>query len=305
MPSEHPMQLRAASAADGSASVAEQAIDIASGGHVLKGTLRVPSSGPPRMAIVLHGATGVPARYYDGFASWLAAEHDAAVLTYDYRDFETSAVGHPRASKVTMSDWGIFDQGAALAELARRYPGIPLRVIGHSLGALWLAFHDDIKRVDRVVAVASGPAYWLNHPWRYMPAVVWFWWLGGPIATALAGYLPGRVGGLGPDLPAGVYWQWRRWCLAREFARSDWGSLLPAPRLDSARFALTCIGLADDMLIPPAFAARLVTFYPAARARFDTISPAELGLDRIGHTGVFSKRCRAAWPRLAAGLVDG
>ena len=288
---------------DAANGITGQSVNIVSGAFSLKGTLRTPA-GLPRMAVVIHGATGVPAWYYGAFAAWLAAEHDAAVLTYDYRDFAASSVAHPRLSKATMSDWGLSDQGAALAELSRRFPDVPLRVIGHSLGALWLAFHEDIGRVDRVVAVASGPAYWLNHPLSYMPAVVWFWWLGGPPVVGLTGYMPGRLG-LGPDLPAGVYWQWRRWCLARAFHRGDWGKSLPMPKLEAARFQLTCVALADDVLIPPKFAAQLASFYPFAQATSDTIEPAVFGLNSIGHTGVFAKRCRAVWPRLVAGLVTG
>ena len=275
----------------------------ADGGARLVGTLRRPP-GAPTMAIVLHGATGVPARFYGDFAAWLAAEHGAAVLTYDYRDFGASATGHPRSSRACMSDWGIADQGAALNEMLQRFPDIPLRVIGHSMGAHWLAFHGSIDRVDRVVAVASGPAFWLDHPWPFMPAVVWFWWLGGPLAVRLAGYMPGRITGLGPDLPAGVYRQWRRWCLTRDFARGDWGTSLPAPRLDQARFALATIGMSDDVMIPPSSVARLAEFYPFARVRHETIVPAELGLARIGHTGMFSRHCQSAWPRLVRPLLD-
>jgi hypothetical protein len=35
----------------------------------------------PRMAVVLHAATGVPARYYRAFVEWLASAHGAA---YEY-----------------------------------------------------------------------------------------------------------------------------------------------------------------------------------------------------------------------------
>jgi predicted alpha/beta hydrolase len=275
----------------------------AAGGARLSACLRTPEHAPG-FAVVIHGATGVPARYYAAFASWLCTAHRAAVLTYDYRDFASSSTGHPRQSKALMSDWGIHDQSAALSDLARRYPDTPLRVIGHSLGALWLGFHDDIARVDRVVSVASGPAYWLNHPISYMPAVIWFWWLGGPLAVTMAGYMPGRITGIGPDLPSGIYWQWRRWCLSREFARGDWGKSLPEPDLTQARFKLTCIGFSDDRLIPPKFAAQLASFYPQAQATLQTLHPSDFGLERIGHTAVFSKHCRTAWPTLVKSLLS-
>jgi predicted alpha/beta hydrolase len=298
---------RAAQATGVASPVDGERVVITTGdGRRLHGTHVAPAdarSVAPQMAVVLHGATGVPAGYYSAFAGWLAAEHNAAVLTYDYRDFASSATGHPRASTALMSDWGIHDQGAALTWMARRWPDLPLRVIGHSLGALWLAFHADITRVDRVVGVASGPAYWRNHPLSYMPAVIWFWWLGGPAAVTAMGYMPGSALGLGPNLPAGVYWQWRRWCMRPDFARSDWGSLLPQPDLTRARFALTSVALADDVLIPPNFAARLADFYPSAPSQAQVIVPADHGLSQIGHTGVFTRRCAAAWPAIVRGLV--
>ena len=64
-------------------------LDIRSEGALLRGRLVRPR-GTPRAALVLHGATGAPARYYRGFAEWAAAERDMAVLTYDYRDFGAS-----------------------------------------------------------------------------------------------------------------------------------------------------------------------------------------------------------------------
>lgn len=255
------------------------------------------------MAVVLHPATGVPARYYGAFAAWLAVDCGAAVLTYDYRDFGRSASGPISRSKATMSDWGIHDQEGALRFLARRFPALPLRVVGHSLGAQWLAFHADIARVDRVAAVASGPNYWLDQPPTYMAQVLWFWWLGGPVATRLLGYLP-RWMGLGADLPAGVYWQWRRWCLSRDFARADWGRSLPEPQAARARFRLTLIPIADDVMIPPKMVRRLAAFYPAAQTREDMIVPEAKKGQKIGHLRIFSPRSREWWPRIAAAVAD-
>jgi predicted alpha/beta hydrolase len=267
----------------------------------LKGTL---FGDPARaaMAVVLHPATGVPSGYYGLFASWLAREHRAVVLTYDYRDFGESNGVLVRQSKARMSDWGIIDQEAALGFLVKRFAHLPPRVIGHSLGAQWLAFHKDIGKVDRVVAVAAGPNYWLDQPLSYMPSVIWFWWLAGPVVTKAAGYLPGWLG-LGADLPRGVYWQWRRWCLSPRFSQPEWGVSLPAPQLEEARFHLTLLPVADDVMIPQKMVRRLPSFYPQATITEDLITPSEHGLKEIGHLRLFSARCRAFWPRIAAPLV--
>jgi predicted alpha/beta hydrolase len=253
-------------------------------------------------AVVLHAATGVAQSYYAAFAEWLVRTHGAAVLTYDYRDFAASARGHIKDSKATMSAWGILDQQAALSALIARFPDVPIRVIGHSLGGLWLSFHDDIGKVDRVLAVASGPAYWLSHPLSEMARVIWFWWLGGPVAVAALGYLPRWIG-LGAELPAGVYWQWRRWCLNRNFAAGAFGSSLPWPRPENARFELTTVSLTDDALIPPAISVRLLEFYPRAPGAVLSLDPAAFGLSGFGHTGIFRKRNQVAWPKLVEALV--
>jgi predicted alpha/beta hydrolase len=257
----------------------------------------------PRHAVVLHGGAGFPARFYQDFASWLAATHQAAVLTYDYRDFGWS-LDRPLAGSDARSDWGIKDQSAALTCLGGRFPELPLRVLGHSLGGQWLAFHEDVSRVDRVVAVASGPGFWLDHPWPMLPKVMAFWWLAGPLAAWLTGYMPGRLLGLGADLPGGVYWEWRKLCLRPYYHRSEWGRSYPQPRLAEARFKLTIVPIADDVLIAPHMVRKLSVFYPRAQLDETLLAPAELGLTAIGHGGAFLKRNQVCWPLIAAPLLD-
>ncbi|MGL4636501.1 MAG: alpha/beta hydrolase family protein [Beijerinckiaceae bacterium] len=256
-----------------------------------------------RMAVVIHAATSVPAGYYSHFARWLAETHNAVVLIYDYRDFGASKARPVKQATSRMSDWGILDQEAALAFMLRRFGHLPLRVIGHSLGAHWLAFHRSIDRVDRVVAVAAGPNYWRDNALSFWPRLIWFWGIGGPAATTVLGYLPAWVG-LGSDLPAGVYWQWRKWCRSPEFSIPEWGTTLPMPDTAKASFHLTLMPIADDIMIPPKMARRLAAFYPEATIHEDLITPAEQGLKSVGHLRIFSPRCKAFWPRIAAPLVD-
>jgi predicted alpha/beta hydrolase len=257
-----------------------------------------------KAAIALHPATAVPSSYYTAFAKWLAQTHDVLVLTYDYRDFGASAKRSMRESDARMSDWGILDQGAALSFLVTRYPHLPVRVIGHSVGAQFLAFHDNIDKVDRVAAVCAGPAYWLDHPRSYMPTILMFWWLVGPVVTRVMGYMPGKKLGLGSNIPAGVYWQWRRWCLTRQFSRVDWGGNIPSPDLSKARFNLTLLPVADDVMIPPLMVRRLADFYPAADISEDLLTPADFSLREIGHLRAFAPRNKAVWPRIAAAVID-
>ncbi len=281
MPKPHPVQLSSAP------------------GVILNGTLFLPE-GSPRRVIALNGATGVPHGYYARFAAWLCETEQAVVLTYDYRDFGASAGGSLRTSRATMADWGFGDQSAAADFLLETYPDLPLWVIGHSLGGLFVPFYAQAERVERVIAVASGPAHWTGHPLHYLPTVLLFWWVLGPLATALLGYTPGRLLGFGSDLPKGVFWQWRRWCLSQRFYRPDWGGALPQPRFEAVRCPVTLVSVSDDVMLPPKTVARLQNFYPNADVDHRTITPASIGARQIGHIRLFADRNAAAWPSILA-----
>ncbi|WP_149589726.1 alpha/beta hydrolase family protein [Tabrizicola flagellatus] len=276
---------------------AAEELDIRSEGAVLRGRLVLPQ-GRPRAALVLHGATGAPAGYYRAFADWAAAERDLAVLTYDYRDFGASQRRPMRASRATLADWGRFDQAAALAELARRFPDTPLWVLGHSVGGLWLGWHPAMVRVERAITLGAGLTHVSDHPPRYRWKARLFW---SPPVRALArtaGYLPGRLVGLGADLPRGVYEDWRRWCLTPGWHLSDVGRTLPLPDPARVTARLRTIAVADDDLVPPEAVWRARALYPEAEKEQKVLRPADFGLARIGHIPPFARRNAALWPAI-------
>jgi predicted alpha/beta hydrolase len=272
-------------------------LDIRSDGAILRGTLFQPA-GKPRAAMVLHGATGAPARFYRAFAGWAARERDLAVLTYDYRDFGAS-LRHPmRVSKATLADWGRHDQAAALARLAGLFPDTPLWVLGHSVGGLWLGWHPGMERVSRAITLGAGLTHVSDHPWRYQWKARVFW---SPPVRALAattGYLPGRLVGLGADLPRGVYEDWRRWCITRGWHLSDVGRTLPLPDPARVTARLRMIAVADDDLVPPAAVWRARALYPEAVKEQKVLRPADFGLTRIGHIPPFARRNEVLWPAI-------
>ncbi|MGL4236896.1 alpha/beta hydrolase family protein [Tabrizicola sp.] len=272
-------------------------LDIRSDGATLRGRLFRPK-GAPRAALVVHGATGVPAGFYRAFAEWAAAERDLAVLTYDYRDFGASARRPVRKSKATMADWGRYDQAAALSTLARMFPDTPRWVLGHSLGGLWLGWHDAMTRVERVVTIGTGMVHVTDHPLRYRwkARLVWSPMVRG--TAGLLGYLPGRMMGLGADLPRGVYEEWRRWCLTRGLHLSEVGRSLPLPDPSRVKARLRMIAVADDDMVPPAAVWRARALYPEAMKEQLVLRPADFGLKHIGHIAAFHRRNAVLWPAI-------
>ncbi len=271
-------------------------VKIVSNDAVLVGRLYLPIHAP-KATVVLHGAVGVPQRSYRHFAAWLAAERGMACLTYDYRDFGASATGSMRRSRATLSDWGMCDQEAALDAAEARLPGIPLWVIGHSLGGAMLPFHRP-RKIERAIVLAAGILHVSDHPWPYQALARQFWNVSGPLATMAAGYMPGRRIGFGSDLPAGVFWQWRRWCTKRGFHLNDAGTHLP--RLDPAAHTAPTrlIAVADDVMVPASAVRRMMDLMPQSAKNLSVLRAEDFGLKSIGHLGAFDRGKSVLWPAI-------
>lgn len=256
-------------------------------------------AGHPKAHLILHGATGVPQGYYASFSSW-AAKQGIGVLTYDYRDFGSSLHRPLKESKATFSDWSIHDQESAEATLAKIAPKGPLWMLGHSLGGMTFPFRKRHKRLERITAIGSGYTHVSDHPWSYRLFVLAFWYGVGPLATTLASYMPGKRLSLGADLPAGVYWQWRKWCTSPDFYQSDIGVALPEPDFlmedDSPQVRL--LTMDDDVVVPPAAVLRYLAAFPEGRVVYQKLYPHDYGLPSLRHIEIFSRRNSAAWPAI-------
>lgn len=254
-------------------------------------------TGEASVAVVLNGATGVPRDYYAHFARWLAAERGMACLTYDYRDFGQSLTGRLKDSPVTMADWALTDMPAARAEMRRRFAGLPLWVIGHSVGGMLGPLQPGIEEIDRMICVCSGLVHHADHPWPYQALARLFWFGHVPLLVRVAGYLPGRLVGFGADLPPKVYWQWRKWCTSRKSYLPEAGVSLPAADWNRSGAPVDMIAFADDQVIPPKCVWRLAEVY-GDQARRRELDPKSFGLKSVGHLGAFTRRNAAVWPAL-------
>lgn len=252
----------------------------------------------PRETLVIHGATGLLQRFYRHFAAWLAEERDIACLTYDYRDFGASLDGDIRRSKARFSDWGLRDQPAALAEAVARSATGRVRVLGHSLGGLFLNRPAQADRIDHATAIGAGEGHFLAVPPMLAPASFAFWFGHGPMLTMSFGYLPGQYSGFGVDLPAGVFWEWRRWCVEPAYGRRVTPPAAALPK-GAKPFPIRLIGAKDDPLIRPQGVWRLGgDRYQGHPLEKQVLDPQDLGLKRIGHVGAFDLANAAAWPSL-------
>lgn len=263
---------------------------VARDGFELGASVYEPLS-PARGAVVLSGATAVPASYYGRFAEHLAAS-GLWVLTYDYRGIGDSKPGALRGFSANMTDWAMLDAAAAL-DLARREHGDDVVLVGHSFGGQVLGLLDDARAVRGAVLVGAQLGYFGHWPLAQRLRLALVWKAVVPAATSAFGYLPGRLG-LGEDLPAGVAEEWAEWCSNPEYLMG----LHPAARPRFARFDRPTLfySFTDDDYAPEAAVDHLVRALAKAPLSHRRFHPRELGVDDVGHFGFFRPRFeRSLW----------
>ncbi|MEO6566823.1 MAG: alpha/beta fold hydrolase [Casimicrobiaceae bacterium] len=279
----------------------------ASDHYQLTGTLHsIATSAPPAACVVVNAGAGIPATYYSRFASWLA-DGGVPVLTYDYRGIGSSRPASMRRFQASVEEWGSKDCAAAISMLAATYPGVPIVLLGHSVGCFATGFMQDPSRVAAMVFVAPHTGYYGDYASRQRPGMWLVWHAMMPLVTRAVGYFPGRRLGLPEDLPRGVALEWA----ARRRPDFRWNLRLPDGTPDVARHAALqqrfaafrgsalSIRLSDDAFSTAAGEARIERLFSGVRFEHVVIDPAACGTRTIGHFGFFRSRARdALWPRV-------
>lgn len=253
------------------------------GGHVWSGR-----ADPLCGTVIVNPATGVRARYYHYFARFLA-EHGFTVITYDYR-----GVGHSRPARLAgysfcWRDWGEHDFEAAL-DFADKIGGGPVLVVGHSIGGFLPGFAANATRIDRMLTVGAQYAYWRDYAPRERLRLFLKWHLAMPALTALFGYFPGERLGWLEDLPAGVAneWSFRRARMELSYPAHEREAVLK--RFATVTAPILAITATDDEFATVAAVRRALGYYRHAPAMEVLLSPADLGVDRLGHFDLFHAR---------------
>ena len=253
-------------------------------------------AGLPRRVVLIVPAMGVPQRFYEPFASWLAGR-GVAVMSFDFRGLGDSAPRSLRGFKADITDWATKDLPAVVEALCARWPAVPRSYLGHSLGGQIFGLLDGQERFERVLTVASGNGYWrLNSPGVKRRAPL-LWWLLTPVGIALAGHFPGKRLSVIGDLPAAAMWQWRRWCLHPDYLGVEGEAV--RQRYARVTTPIRAVVLEDDELLSPEGIRRLYRLYERAPVQFEHLTPQTFGQKFIGHFGLFKPWAQARlWPQV-------
>jgi predicted alpha/beta hydrolase len=264
----------------------------ASDGYSLGATLFLPR-GAKRHAVLISSATAVPRKIYRSFAGYLA-RRGCAVLTYDYRGIggsrQLAMEGYNRPKslagfKATMADWAALDAASAVRWMRERYHNLPLGYVGHSFGGQALGLLPNNSEISRALLVAAQAAYWklMTSPERYrVYALMNF--IGSPMTRAL-GYMPGWTG-VGEDLPKGVFLQWTNWVNNPRYMFDD-TSLTALANFGKFKGALRSLCISDDPWATRPAVELMCAGFTATKPDIVTVTPADVGVGRIGHFGFF------------------
>jgi predicted alpha/beta hydrolase len=257
--------------------------------------------------VLVAGALGIEQRYYSAFCHWLA-ERGHLVMSFDLRGIGASLLAGQSLRDVhaDMLLWARVDFAAAVQELCERSGAEQVTVVGHSLGAqhAGMAFEETQVRVGKVVSVAAGSGYWRDWQTPSRRAAPWMFYMAGPLLTPLFGYFPGKRIGMVGNLPAGVMRQFSRWCKHPEFA---WGAEpeLVLSSLARARYPIHAFSFTDDDAMTEACTRKLFAAHQNAGCVVERISPADVGVKRIGHTGAFRREmAQSLWPLIASRIPE-
>ena len=270
----------------------ETVVFPADDGHELHGRWFEPI-GERRGVVVIVPAMATTAAYYATFASWLR-DRGFAALTFDYRGYGESLTGPMSEVENDLVRWAL-DARDALDYAHGRADGSLVTWLGHSLGGQVLPFADH-SRVDRAISVASGSGYWKYNSPGVRRAAPILWKVLAPAAIAAAGYFPGKRLRLLGDLPPNVMRQWGRWCMHPDYLLHE----LPQMREEFAKVDLPMMSLSftDDEMMSSVSISTLDGLYTAIDTVRMRYTPAQLGVERMGHFGFFRDNQVDLWDEL-------
>lgn len=257
-----------------------------------------PSVSKPKAVIQFHSGTVTKKEYYLKLASYLA-EQNYIVVLFDYRGVGESKPESLKGFDMSISDWGRYDSVAVADWIRNSYPNLSVHLIAHSMGGQIYGMMRNWDVFDKVIFLNTSSGNFnkfspITYKWKVkLPAMILF-----PILNRVLGFIPGSLG-LGEDWPKGVAEDWYR--------NSKMNGLMPKYLHKKTGLSyyqhinrkVTAWYFADDSMSTLETVDELPLSYPKAIINIKTIHPSDVGLEKIGHFGLFKQKAEAIlWPML-------
>ncbi|MFT3678244.1 MAG: alpha/beta fold hydrolase [Chitinophagaceae bacterium] len=269
-----------------------------SDGYELDGLLFEPT-GPARAVVLMQGGTGIKKEFYSNFCDFLR-QQGFVVISYDYRGIGGSRHGSLRGMNASLMDWAQLDMKAAIAFGEKRYPDLPMLLVGHSIGTQLIGFTPNNDRLKLVIGIASSTGTWWKMKWPGNMRSFVLWYIIHPVLTPFFGYAPLKRLRIMEDLPRRVIGQWSRWCRSSFYFGSHIGQSIPQEDFHPLKVPFIVHYFKDDTIANDQTVTDLTSIYRGTRIRMIKHRPKDYHLKKVGHSGMFSRRFKNSfWTRIA------
>src|SRR3990167_2436723 len=237
-----------------------------------------------RAVLLCMPAMGVRASFYRPLAVQLALA-GWHVVTADLRGVGESGVRVKQGAQFGYREMLEQDWPANLAAVCEQFPGLPVFLLGHSLGgqlnALFAAQRP--QAVAGLIFSACGSVYFRGWPFPASLKILGQSQLLRGI-TEVVGYLPGDKVGFGGVEAKGLIRDWANVALTGRYcpAGSDFDYEAALGKLELPVLALS---YTDDVFAPVSAPRWLLAKMPEAQVTHLELSPSDLGVSAVGHNG--------------------
>lgn len=261
-------------------------------GYRLAGRL-YPVRGVPSGRLVVAGAAAVPQGFYRRFAEFAAAR-GFETLTFDYRGIGLSRPPSLKDFRMDLLDWARLDLAAAVDAMADGK--VPLHVAGHSYGGHAFGLLPNHRKVSGFYAFGTGAGWHGYMPWGERLRMLAMWKVVLPPLTRWKGYCPTSMLGMGEDLPADAYRQWRHWCRFPRYFFDDPAMHGIERHYAEVRTPIVAANALDDLWAPPRSRDAFMQGYRNAPMTCEDVDPRLMG-GKLGHMGYFRQAAEPLWER--------
>jgi predicted alpha/beta hydrolase len=258
----------------------------------------------PKGVIALNAGTCIKRNFYQTFCNWLALQN-YDVINYDYRGVGGSSPMNLEGFKASIVDWGRNDIAGVIDWVVTQYPNQKRYMIGHSMGGQVLGLADNINQLDKIVTLAASYGNWKNYtiPRRYKTGFFWATLI--PLTTIKHGYFPAQKYNMGENWPKGVAWNWWAWCL-RRIPHSTILDNKEIPHFyKQTKVPISAYFFTDDELATKRTIPHYQHDFANAPLEIKRLHPEMIGVKKIGHMGVFKKKCHKIWEQILEDLQRG
>lgn len=236
-------------------------------------------------SVLIALAMGITSNYYSNFANWLS-QQGFTVMVIDYQGTGTSEsqIRQP----ITFNDW---TKNIELAGrwLKNSYPETPLVFLGHSIGSQLFGFVGDTLLFDKAVMLASSTGYWkdANAPRKWVNYFLLNMIL--PLSNLIWGYTNAKVFKQGENYTKLPAFQWRKWCMDKEYLKVDLDDKEINNYNDFTR-KIILVWFSDDPIANEITTLKLARLFKKAKIQRIEISPLDVGKREIGHARFLSRK---------------